>query len=64
MYICTVVRVVGVVGGGQSRLSALSAFSVRGMRPVWMRKGKTTEVEAGGCARRGVERSSCSSLCA
>ena len=26
MYIRTVVRAVGVVGGGQSRLSALSAF--------------------------------------
>ena len=45
-------------------LSALSASSLRDMRLVLMRKGKTTEVEAGGCARRGVERSSCSSLCA
>ena len=49
---------------GCSGLSALSASSLRDMRPVLMRKGKTTEVEAGGCARRGVERSSCSSLCA
>ena len=32
-------------------LSALSASSVRDVMLVLMRKGETTEVEAGGCAR-------------